>query len=76
MNPSELIKRLLRETCTTQVELAERLQYDSQGTLSNRLNRGNMKVDTFVKMLNALGYELAVRPIGDPEKAYVVEIDD
>lgn len=69
MTPSEIIHAILKRTNTTQAELAQRLGYTTQGTVSNRLNRGEMKVGTFLNMLDALGYEFVVRPKSVPSAA-------
>lgn len=62
MTPSEIVYRLLKETNTTQGELASALGYKSPATISNRLNRDGMTARTFLEMVDALGYELTVRP--------------
>ena len=75
MTQSEVIMQILRYTQTTQQELADKMGYKTQGTVSNRLNRGNMKTDTFIKMLNVLGYEVVVRPVGAEGPGVVVDME-
>lgn len=42
--------------------LRERTNYKTVSGVSERLKGASMKVDTFVKFLDALGYELVVQP--------------
>ena len=74
MTPSELIYKLLKDTKTTQTELAKSLGYKSAAAISNRLNRGTMNMDSFMEILNALGYEMIVRPkvMGDVRTEIIV----
>ena len=58
-------KQILREVMTdcgwTQAVLAEKMGYASQSAVANRISGGNVKVDTFVKLLDCMGYEVVVR---------------
>lgn len=75
MTPSEIIYKLLKDTKTTQTELTKRLGLKSQGTLSNRLNRGEtMTMSSFTEMVDALGYEMVIRPkvMGDVRTEIIV----
>jgi hypothetical protein len=46
----------------TQMELANKLGYKTQSGVGNALSRENgMRVDVFVKMMNAMGYDVVVR---------------
>ena len=62
MTPSEIVYKLMKDTGTTQVELTQKMGYKSQGTISNMLGRDNMKVSTFLSILDTLGYEMSIRP--------------
>lgn len=62
MTPSELIYKLLKETNTLQSDLAKALGYKSPAVISNRLNRDGMTTKSFLEMVDALGYEIVVRP--------------
>jgi hypothetical protein len=46
----------------TQDVLRERLGYSAVSGVSERLRGKSIKVDTYVKFLDALGYELIVQP--------------
>jgi hypothetical protein len=44
------------------MELAKKLGYKTQSGVGNALSRENgMRVDVFVKMMNAMGYDVVVR---------------
>lgn len=46
----------------TQANLAAKLGYKTQSGVGNALSRENgMRVDVFVKMMNAMGYDVVVR---------------
>jgi hypothetical protein len=46
----------------TQMELANKLGYKTQSGVGNALSRENgMRVDVFVKMMNAMGFDVVVR---------------
>ena len=72
MTPSEVINKLMTDNGITQRGLAEKMGYSSQGTVSNRLKRDNMSISTFDEMLQVLGYELVVRPIGQCDCGLIV----
>lgn len=75
MTPSEIVYKMLKDTNTTQTELARRLGVRSQGSISNRLTRSkSMTVENFIAMVDALGYEMVIRPkvMGDVRVEIVV----
>lgn len=63
--------RLLETLCTkkntTQIQLAERLGYSNQSGLACRLKGKSIHVDTFVKIMNSLGYSVVVKPFTKSE---------
>ena len=62
MNEKEIIKTAMAADGITQKELAEALEWGSQQAVGNMLTRKNsMRLDNFVKMLNAMGYDVVVR---------------
>ena len=62
MNEKEIIKTAMAADGITQKELADALAWGSQQAVGNMLTRKNsMRLDNFVKMLNAMGYEVVVR---------------
>lgn len=62
MTEKDIIKILLKEICWTQIMLAKNMGYNSQSAVGNRLRDTNgMRVDSLVKMLDVMGYELVIR---------------
>lgn len=64
MNEIEIIQEI-RENSSPKVTfdvLKDKLGYKTVSGVSERLKGKSMKVDTFVKFLDALGYELVVQP--------------
>lgn len=52
----------MKESGITQKELAERLGYKNQSSVSERLrNADSMRIDVFERFLDALGYEMEIR---------------
>lgn len=63
MKPNEIVYAILKSTKTTQGELGAMLNPIVKAAgISNRLNRDAMTTEAFLEMINALGYELVVRP--------------
>lgn len=64
MNELEIIN-VIRENSSPKVTLEilrDRLGYKTLSGVSERLKGKSIKVDTYVKFLDALGYELVVQP--------------
>jgi antitoxin component HigA of HigAB toxin-antitoxin module len=62
MKSNKAIRAVMSSDGITQANLAERLGYKTQSGVSNALSRENgMRVDVFVKMMNAMGYDVVVR---------------
>ena len=63
MNEKKIVREALKSVGWSMQQLAEVLGFASTSAVSNRLNSGAsaMRVDTFVKMLNAMGYEVEVK---------------
>lgn len=61
-NAAEIVKEILEEEKISRTELAERMGCVRQN-VSQVLNRGkgNMRYDSFQKLVSALGYEIVVR---------------
>ena len=80
MNAVEIIKDIMSNSTpkVTLDVLRDRLGYKTISGVSERL-RGKIKVETYVKFLDALGYELIVQPktARDPkEGSYKVGVDE
>lgn len=62
MNEKEIIRAAMSEGGVTQKELAEALKLSGQQAVGNMLARKNsMRLDNFVKMLDAMGYAVVVK---------------
>ena len=61
MNEKDIVYEAMKSCGWTQKELASHAGYNTQSAISNRLNGKSMRVDTFVKLLSAMGYEVVVR---------------
>ena len=53
-------KKIIKEKGLTQKEVATMAGYDAQGALANMLRKPNITLMTALKILNALGYSLAI----------------
>lgn len=64
MNEIEIIQKLMEKSTpkVTLDVLRDRMGYKSISGVSERLRGKSMKVDTFVKFMDALGYEVVVQP--------------
>jgi transcriptional regulator with XRE-family HTH domain len=62
MKSSEAIRALMGADGVSQAELARKMGYKGQSAVGNALARENgMRVDVFIKMAQAMGYEVVVR---------------
>lgn len=60
MNEKDIIRAAMKTCGWTQETLAEKLGYTKQSSVSSRLNGSSMRVDTFVKFLKVMGYQVKV----------------
>lgn len=62
MKSNEVVRTAMSADGMTQANLAAKLGYKTQSGIGNALSRENgMRVDVFVKMMNAMGYDVVVR---------------
>jgi antitoxin component HigA of HigAB toxin-antitoxin module len=62
MKSNEAVRAVMSADGITQANLAAKLGYKTQSGVGNALSRENgMRVDVFVKMMNAMGYDVVVR---------------
>ena len=75
MKPNEIISKAMTAGKVTQRELAEAIGLKSAQAIGNILYRSSSpRVDNFVKILDAMGYEVIVRKkIGETEEWKVDE---
>lgn len=76
MKLSKAIKLAMKDTKTTQQQLADRLGLTSQSVIAQRLRMDNLSVDVVLDMLDELGFELVIqtRKRGRrPEGQYLID---
>jgi ribosome-binding protein aMBF1 (putative translation factor) len=61
MKPAEIIKEALATCGWSQDEFAKMLGYKGQSSVSSRLSKDSMRLDTFMAFLDKMGYELVVK---------------
>lgn len=73
MNEKQIIKTAMKNRGINQEQLAHEVGYKNQSSISNRLCGNSMRVDTFVKLLSAMDYEVVVRSKkGDQEESWTI----
>ncbi len=72
----DIIFQLLKKRNFTLSYLAEKMGYAGPTGVSNALNRKTaMRVDTFVKMADAMDYEIVVRSKSNKQEVVVVGVE-
>ena len=68
MNGKDAVRMAMKDTGMTSPMLAKQLGYNTPSGVTERL-RGSqdMRVDTFAKFLNAMGYEIVVKKVGETD---------
>ena len=62
MKSNEVVRAAMKADGISQANLAAKLNYKTQSGVANALGRENgMRVDVFVKMMKAMGYDVVVR---------------
>ena len=62
MKSSEVVREAMKKDGMSQANLAQKCGYKTQSGVGNALQRENgMRVDVFIKMMNAMGYDVVVR---------------
>lgn len=61
MNEKQIIKSAMKARGINQEQLAHEVGYKTQSSISSRLSGYSMRVDTFVKLLSAMGYAVVVK---------------
>ncbi|MDR2044888.1 MAG: helix-turn-helix transcriptional regulator [Clostridium sp.] len=64
MNEQEIIRAAMSSRNINQGELAKLAGYNAQSAISNKLYGKSMRVDTFVKLLSAMGFSVKVEGLG------------
>lgn len=61
MNEKDIILAAMDACGWNRATLAEKAGYAGQTAITNRLHGKSMRVDTFVKLLDVMGYEVVVK---------------
>ena len=61
MNEKNIITEAMKSLGWNQTVLAEKCGYATQSAISNKVNGKSLRVDTFAKILDAMGYEIVVK---------------
>lgn len=61
MNAKSIVELVMKETGQTQSQIAVLIGAKGQQNISAAMNRADLKVGFFVKVLNAMGYEVVVK---------------
>lgn len=73
MTGKEAMRYALNEKRMTQQEVANRAGYLRQTNVSEILRGENARVDNFVRVLNACGYDLVMIDREHPDRTVVIE---
>lgn len=78
MNEKDIIREAMKTCGWTQETLREKLGYATQSAVSNRITGKSMRVDTFVKFLSTMGYEVVVKSVNPTKNknSWVVRCED
>lgn len=60
MNTKDAVKQVMKESKTTQVQLAKLLGYSGQSSIAERL-KSDMQISTLRAMMDAMGYEVVIQ---------------
>lgn len=74
MKGNNIVKACITNRGWSQSKLADKAGFKSQSNVTGILNRGDtMKLNNFVQMLNAMGYEVVVRDTFGKDEFIVTE---
>ena len=69
MNDKQIVKAALTRTGTSQAELSGRIGYANKTSLATMLCRqSTLRMDVLYKILDALGFEIVIRPKNKADK--------
>lgn len=69
MNDKQIVKAALTRTGTTQAALSGKIGYANKTSLATMLSRpSNLRMDVLFKILDALGFEIVIRPKNKDDK--------
>lgn len=79
MTIKKALIKLISDNNSTQTDLAMKLGYKRQSSISSLLFRGNLTVETLQKICNVYGYEITIQPkriAGARPKGQIVFTDE
>ena len=68
MKTKQAIKKILKQEHMTQKVLSEKMGYARPSNLNTVLRANNPKIETLVNIMDALGYEVVLRPKNGSDK--------
>lgn len=68
MKTKQAIKKILKQEHMTQKVLSEKMGYARPSSLNTVLRANNPKIETLVNIMDALGYEVVLRPKNGSDK--------
>lgn len=71
MTAIEIIENLMKQNQVTLSELAEYGDFGSKENVFQMLKRNDLKVGTFVKMLEVMGYQLVVENVENDDEIII-----
>ncbi len=75
MTAIEIIQSLMESSNTGLSELAEYSDLGSKSNICQMLSRTDLKVSTFVKMLEVLGFQLVAQGV-ESEEEFVIDYEE
>lgn len=60
MTIAEIIRLALDDCGWTQKTLANKCGYKTQSAIANKIAQGNLRIETLINILDAMGYDLVV----------------
>lgn len=61
MNEKDVLREVMKDRGLSQQALADLMGYKTQSGIGNILSGGSFRVDTFKRLLGAMGYKLIVK---------------
>lgn len=73
MTTKEAVVDILTERRMTREDLANEMGYTTTSGIGNRLNGGNMRIETLLRFLDALDCEIVVRDKSEYHKEWIID---
>lgn len=76
MKAVEIVKKIMKETKTSYSMLSENTDLGSASNICQMLSREDLKVSSFVKILEAMDFQLIVQDMNENKDDIVVDYDE